>query len=87
MHDFTLKQRFKSMSKQPTPEQIAQFRQLQKMHAELSIGLISEQKKDLLLHKSQELSLAGNDKNQIILILSREQNLSPEEIRALEGIL
>lgn len=75
------------MSNQITPEQIAQFRQAQKLKAELSLALISQKQKEKLIRQAHELLAEGQDKNLILRTLTQQENLTTEEIRALEAIL
>jgi hypothetical protein len=45
------------------------------------------QTKQRLIEMALELIQAGNNKQEIISILTARENLSPEEIKVLEGIL
>lgn len=75
------------MDRKATPEQIAQFRELQRLQAELAINLISPERKSELQNLARQLLASQKDKNQVLQVLTLQENLDEQEQRALEGIL
>ncbi|HLW31819.1 MAG TPA: hypothetical protein VFF21_05170 [Flavobacteriaceae bacterium] len=69
-----------------TQEEIKRFRAIQEMQGMLALAKISQDRKQELLQMALDLQ-ATKSKAEILLLISKKENLSPQDQRALEAIL
>jgi hypothetical protein len=69
-----------------TQEEVKRFRAIQEMQGMLALVKISQDRKQELLQMALDLQ-ATKGKEEILLLISKKENLSPQDQRALEAIL